>query len=302
MSRPLPISSASSSQGSPDSVLEGLVRNPYSVAEPAVRSAPFVFASPHSGRIYPPAFLATSRLDALVLRRSEDAFVDELFAAAPGQGAVLLMAHFPRAYVDVNRAESELDPGMFEGIVSLRPAGRSARVTAGLGVIPRVVRDGVEIYRQALPADEAAFRLEAFYRPYHTALADLVADTKQRFGRAVVIDCHSMPPLARGYDVVVGDCHGEAAAPELSAFIQKRFRHLGFNVGRNSPYAGGHTTSLYGRPASGFHAIQIEINRGLYLDEKRMEKTVGFADCRGLISQFVTQLIAEAGSLLPSQH
>jgi N-formylglutamate deformylase len=261
-----------------------------------------VFASPHSGRIYPPAFLAASRLDALVLRRSEDAFVDELFAVAPGQGAVLLMAHFPRAYVDVNRAESELDPGMFEGIVSLRPAGRSARVTAGLGVIPRVVRDGVEIYRQPLPADEAAFRLEAFYRPYHTALADLVADTKQRFGAAVVIDCHSMPPLARGYDVVVGDCHGEAAAPELSAFIQKRFRQLGFNVGRNSPYAGGHTTSLYGKPASGFHAIQIEINRGLYLDEKRMEKTVGFADCRGLISQFVTQLIAEAGSLLPSQH
>jgi N-formylglutamate deformylase len=165
-----------------------------------------------------------------------------------------------------------------------------------LGVIPRVVRDGVEIYRDALPADEATFRLEAFYRPYHAALAQLVDETRARFGTALIIDCHSMPPLARGYDVVVGDCHGEAAAPELSAFIQKALRNLGFNVGRNSPYAGGHTTSLYGRPSAGLQAVQIEVNRGLYLDEKRMEKTSGFAECRGLISQFVSLLTGQAAS------
>jgi N-formylglutamate deformylase len=300
MNRPLPLAAASDpSRESFDTLLDGLVRNPFSIAEPQLRTAPFVFASPHSGRVYPPTFLAASRLDPLVLRRSEDAFVDELFASAPHEGAVLLMAHFPRAYLDVNRAEGELDPGMFDGQIGYRPAGRSARVTAGLGVIPRVVRDGVEIYRHTLPAGEAAFRLETFYRPYHSALAQLVADTQARFGVAVVIDCHSMPPLARGYDVVVGDCHGEAAAPELSAFIQKCFRNLGFSVGRNSPYAGGHTTGLYGKPTAGLHAIQIEINRGLYLDEKRIEKTVGFGECRNLVAQFIAELISKADGLLP---
>jgi N-formylglutamate deformylase len=301
MNRPLPLVQPELSEIERDPVLDSLVNKPFSVAEPAIRSAPFVFASPHSGRIYPPSFLSTSRLDAVVLRRSEDAFVDELFAAAPQQGAVLLMAHFPRAYLDVNRAESEIDPGMFEGITGLRLAGRTPRVTAGLGVIPRVVRDGVEIYRRPLPADEAAFRLDAFYRPYHAALSQLVADTTARFGAAIVVDCHSMPPLARGYDVVVGDCHGEAAAADLSSFVQKTFRNLGFSVGRNSPYAGGHTTSLYGKPASGLHAIQIEINRALYLDEKRMEKTAGFADCRGLISRFVAELVAHTAAWLPAK-
>jgi N-formylglutamate deformylase len=299
MNRPLAVSLDSSPNGI-DPTLDALVEKPFTVAEPAVRSVPLVFASPHSGRVYPQSFLLASRLDPLVLRRSEDAFVDELFAAAPGQGALLLMAHFPRAYLDVNRGEGELDPGMFEGSVVHRANGHTARVTAGLGVIPRVVRDGVEIYRHALPADEAAFRLDAFYRPYHTTLANLVAETKARFGTAIVVDCHSMPPLARGYDVVVGDCHGEAAAPELSSFIQKAFRNLGFNVGRNSPYAGGHTTTLYGRPATGLHAVQIEVNRGLYLDEKRMEKTAGFADCRRLMSQFVALLAVQSAALLPA--
>jgi N-formylglutamate deformylase len=281
-----------------DAAVRALVEKPFSVAEPTVRTAPFVFASPHSGRVYPPSFLEASRLDAVVLRRSEDAFVDELFAAAPHHGALLLMAHFPRAYLDVNRAQEELDPAMFDGAITPSVGPRTARVAAGLGVIPRVVRDGVEIYRQRLPGSEASFRLSAFYGPYHAMLSHLVDETKARFGSAVVIDCHSMPPLARGYDIVVGDCHGEAAAPELSSYIQSSLRALGFTVGRNSPYAGGHTTSLYGRPHCGMHAIQIEVNRGLYLNEKRMERTAGFGPCQALLAQFVSGLLAQDGRWL----
>ena len=278
-----------------DGVLQDLSHAPFTLFEPKQRTTPFVFASPHSGRVYPPSFLRASRLDPVVLRRSEDAFVDELFAAAPEEGAVLLCAEFPRAYVDVNRAEGELDPAMFDGLVAGQ-GSRTPRVAAGLGVVPRVVRDGVEIYRGLIPASEAAFRLAAFYRPYHTALAEQVSRTAAQFGTAIVIDCHSMPPVSRGYDVVLGDRHGTSAPAELSAYIEQSLRSLGFAVGRNSPYAGGHTTSLYGRPASGLFAVQLELNRALYLDERRMEKTSGFAACQSRLSEFVSRLLAEPGS------
>jgi N-formylglutamate deformylase len=276
-----------------DPVLLALLREPFSIVEPAGQATPFVFASPHSGRLYPQSFLDASCLDSLALRRSEDAFVDELFACVPQAGATFLTAHFPRAYVDVNRAESEIDPAMFDGPLPLPVGARSARVSAGLGVIPKVVRDGVEIYRRRLPPREAAFRMEVFYRPYHAALARLIDQVRSRFGVALVIDCHSMPPTARGHDVVLGDCHGEAASRELSAFMHETLISLGFSVGRNAPYAGGHTTSLYGKPASGAHAVQIEINRGLYLDERRMEKTCGYADCQVRIARFVAALVGE---------
>ncbi len=278
-----------------DPILHALLQEPFSIAGPVDASGPFIFASPHSGRLYPQSFLGASCLDGLALRRSEDAFVDELFASAPLEGATFLKAHFPRAYVDVNRAESEIDPMMFDGPLPLSPGARSARVSAGLGVIPRVVRDGIEIYRRRLPAREAAFRVEKFYRPYHAALARLLEQTQSRFGSAVLIDCHSMPPPARGIDVVLGDCHGEAAAPELTAHVQKALTALGFSIGRNTPYAGGHTTCLYGRPRLGVHVIQIEVNRGLYLDERRMEKTQGYAECKARIARFVAGLVAAPG-------
>jgi N-formylglutamate amidohydrolase len=288
-------------RAAPDEVLQRLMQEPFRLAEPAVRSAPFLFASPHSGRLYPPSFLRASRLDPLVLRRSEDAFVDEFFAAVPQHGAAFLTAQFPRAYLDVNRSEAELDSAMFESGHGTPAGTRTARVAAGLGVIPRVVRDGVEIYRGLLPVAEAAFRLNSFYRPYHEAVQREVGRIQGLFGVAVVIDCHSMPPVARGYDVVVGDRHGTAAAPELSGFVERSLRALGFSVGRNTPYAGGHTTSLYGRPSTGLHAVQIEVNRGLYLDEKRMEKTAGFAECLALLSEFSAGLIRQTGPWRPER-
>lgn len=274
-----------------DPVLAALQLTPFTVVGPVHKPAPFIFASPHSGSEYPLSFIAASRLDAMDLRRSEDAYVDQLFEAAPAYGATLIKVHFPRAYVDVNRAERELDPHMFDGSIEPLPSQRTVRVAAGLGVIPRVVKEGVEIYRRRVLASEADFRLAHFYRPYHFRLAQLLNEARAQFGAAILIDCHSMPPLARGHDIVIGDCHGEAAGAELTEFVETALKGLGFRVGRNSPYAGGYTTSLHGRPLAGFHALQLEINRGLYMDEKRIEKTKGFADCQVLFTRFVAALI-----------
>jgi N-formylglutamate amidohydrolase len=282
-----------------DRELAGLVAEPVEVLRPCVTAGPFVFASPHSGRIYCEAFVRASRLDALSLRKSEDAFVDELFACAPAWGAPLIAARFPRAFVDPNRGPGEIDAAMFEGPLSVPVGGRSPRVIAGLGVIPRVVRDGLEIYRARLPAGEAAFRLDRFYRPYHAALEALIAEAKAAYGIAILVDCHSMPPPSRATDVVIGDCYGESASAELTQTVQRALVELGFTVTRNAPYAGGYTTTLYGRPRQGVHAIQIEISRSLYLDEARIDKTEAFADCRARLGRFVERLTAAAERFLP---
>jgi N-formylglutamate deformylase len=282
------------SDGAPggDSMLEDLRAAPIIVARPERQTAPFIFASPHSGRVYPASFARQTRLDSMMLRKSEDAFVDELFAAVPELGAPLIAARFPRAFVDANRAPGEIDPAMFDAPLASVIAPRTPRVAAGLGVIPRIVRDGVEIYGARLPAYVADFRLESFYRPYHAALAKLVSETRALFGIAIVIDCHSMPPPSRGSDVVIGDCYGEAAAAELIVAAQRALAELGFIAARNTPYAGGYTTNLYGRPEAGLHALQIEISRALYLDEGRMTKTAGFADCKERLTRFAARLMA----------
>lgn len=285
-------------EGGEDAALDALAVAPVDLRLPARLSSPFVFASPHSGRMYPASFARATRLDPITLRKSEDAFVDELFETVTELGAPLVAARFPRAYVDVNRAPNELDPQMFDAPVDPRAGPRTARVAAGLGVIPRIVRDGVEIYGTRLPAGEANFRIERFYRPYHTALAKLVTAARAEFGVAIVIDCHSMPPPAKGQDIVLGDCHGEAASPALSAQAQRLLAELGFSVARNAPYAGGYTTSLYGRPHERIHAIQIEVSRALYLDEPRMERHDGFHECKKRLHRFAECLLAARGPWL----
>jgi N-formylglutamate deformylase len=278
-----------------DAELHALAAEPVLLRAPKTLRSPFIFASPHSGRIYPTSFARSARLDPITLRKSEDAFVDELFDFVPDLGAPLIAARFPRAFVDANRGPGEIDPAMFDAPIAA--AGpRTPRVAAGLGVIPRIVRDGLEIYGARLPANEAVFRIARFYRPYHDALAKLVAEARAAFGVAVVIDCHSMPPTTRGSDVVIGDCYGEAAAGDLILHVQRSLAELGFAVVRNAPYAGGYTTALYGKPSERVHAIQIEISRGLYLDEVRMEKTAGFAACKTRLSRFAAGLVEAAGS------
>jgi N-formylglutamate deformylase len=259
-----------------DADLAGLYARPFRLVRPAAQTVPFIFASPHSGRHYPASLTRASRLDPLTLRRSEDAFVDELFAEAPELGAPLLAAEFPRAFLDVNRGQGEIDANMFAAPVTVAVDLPSARVAAGLGVIPRIVRDGAEIYRGKLNPEEARQRLEKLYRPYHQALEMLVSETLARFGVAVVVDCHSMPSGLSAPDIVLGDRYGASAAPLLSRLAEDCFAREGLGVARNAPYAGGHTTMLYGRSAQGCHALQIEINRGLYLDEERIAKKPGF--------------------------
>lgn len=255
---------------------EALLVEPFRLDRPKRQTVPFVFASPHSGRVYPPSLVQRSRLDTTTLRRSEDAYVDELFAAVLDLGAPLLCAQFPRAYLDVNRSMAEIDAAMFDAPLGIAVDIPSPRVAAGLGVIPRVVRDGAEIYSGKLHSSEADARLNQLYKPYHRMLAELLEQTVSEFGVAVLIDCHSMPSALSVPDIVLGDRYGASAAPALTARAEQAFMREGFGVARNAPYAGGHTTAVYGRVAVGRHALQIEINRVLYLDEDKIAKKAAF--------------------------
>ena len=264
--------------------------------QPPLPILPLVLASPHSGAEYPSGFLAVSRLDPLTLRRSEDSFVDELFAAAAGLGAPLLAARFPRAYLDVNREPWELDPTMFSDSLPNYANSRSPRVRMGLGTLARVVASGEEIYAKKLRFVDAKRRVDGLYYPYHRALRRLVEETQTAFGGYLLIDCHSMPSAASavggepGADIVLGDCHGTACAPGIieaaRAFLTKR----DFTVAINAPYAGGFTTGHYGSPRHGRHALQIEINRALYMDERKFKKKPGFDRLAGEMTGLITHL------------
>ena len=265
---------------------------PFRLDRPARQTVPFLFASPHSGRSYPASLLENTRLDATTLRRSEDAFVDELFAGVVQLGAPLLAAQFPRAFLDVNRSSAELDAAMFDAPLGVPVDTPSPRVTAGLGVIPRIVRDGAEIYRGKLDTSEAENRISQLYQPYHQALAALMQETRARFGVAVLIDCHSMPSALSVPDIVLGDRYGASAAPALTTRAESALVREGFSVARNTPYAGGHTTVLHGRVALGCHALQIEVNRALYLDEEKIVKKAAFETVRQRLTRALRNVVA----------
>ncbi|KAB1087948.1 N-formylglutamate amidohydrolase [Neorhizobium galegae] len=268
----------------------------FEVREPATQTVPFVFNSPHSGSFYPPEFLAESGLDSLAIRRSADHYVDELFADATELGAPLLLAHFPRAYLDVNREPYELDPRMFDGPLPPFVNIGSMRVAGGLGTIPRIVAENMEIYRRRLPVDEAMSRIETIYKPYHACLRKLIARTHARFGLAILIDCHSMPGNIRlsGSDVrpdfIIGDRYGTSASAELSRAAMQFLEGMGFSAVRNKPYAGGFITEHYGRPVRGLHALQIEINRALYVDEMTLARRPEFPVIAAALSTFMRQM------------
>jgi N-formylglutamate deformylase len=271
---------------------------PYRLAEPVGPVAPAVFSSPHSGRWYPPDFVRRARLGALALRASEDAFVDELFTAAPRFGAPLISATAPRAYVDLNRGPEELDPAVVEGV---RATGLNPRIAAGLGVIPRVVAEGQAIYAGRISRAEAAERLSRHHAPYHEAITGLMRRAAATQGVALLFDCHSMPsdalraaPRVRGRrpEVVLGDRFGASAADWAVAEAQAAFESAGFVVVRNTPFAGGYITQRYGRPSQRWHAVQIELDRALYLDERRIERSAGFDALRQALEPVVARLCA----------
>jgi len=256
---------------------------PFEILEPAEWRGPVLFNSPHSGNVYSRGFLSASRLDLATLRRSEDSFVDELCLDAVRRGYPLLRAHFPRCYVDVNREPYELDPRMFEGRLPSFANTRSMRVAGGLGTIARVVGDAQEIYGHRIPVDDAIRRIEGLYKPYHRALRRLFTRIHRDFGAAILIDCHSMPSTAGAKDerpradVVLGDRYGTSCVALVAETVESTLRAQGYSVSRNKPYAGGFITEHYGNPAAGLHAIQLEFNRALYMDERRFERTPSFA-------------------------
>lgn len=270
----------------------------FDVEEPIAAECPVVCNSPHSGRNYPTAFLGQTRLELETLRRSEDTFVDELFADAPLSGVPLMRAHFPRAYLDVNREPYELDPRMFEGRLPAFANTRSLRVAGGLGTVARVVGDSREIYPRRIPVSEALMRIENFYKPYHRTLRRLVTRAQKGYGFALLLDCHSMPSNAGGRDerpradIVLGDRYGTSCAPEITELVERTFRAQGYTVLRNKPYAGGFITEHYGDPAAALHALQIEVNRALYMDEARYLKIAAFENVKRDLGRMVAAVAA----------
>ena len=293
-------------------VVEPELDPPFDVIEPARLSSCVVLSSPHSGSIYPARFLASARLDPTTLRRSEDAFVDGLFAGGVQWGAPMLRARFPRAYLDVNREAYELDPRMFDGRLPAFVNSRSLRVAGGLGTIARVVGEAQEIYAKRLSVDEAIRRIDHLYKPYHATLRGLLDRATQAFGQTLLIDCHSMPSCNAGAppglqsrddrlkaDVVLGDRYGTSCGRAITDMADLELSRLGYSVERNKPYAGGFITENYGRPAQGGHALQIEVNRSLYMDERRLLPNEAFQTVAAHLTAVVQSLAALMENGLP---
>ena len=272
-----------------------MTRPAYYLDDPKTLRSGVVFASPHSGRDYPWPFLRASVLDEQSIRSSEDAFVDQLFDCAPQFGAPLLRAAAPRAYVDLNRSADELDPALIDGV---RRNGHNPRVASGLGVVPRVVANGRAIYHGKLRMAEAQARLADVWHPYHDRLQALLLRAIDRFGEAVLIDCHSMPheavdgvaPRGARPEVVIGDRFGASSRGDVVDRVEAAFAAAGFRVARNAPFAGAFITQHYGRPSRNQHAIQIEIDRALYMDEKRIVPHAGFDELRARLRGVVAEL------------
>lgn len=271
------------------------------VIAPLVQTVPVVFASPHSGHDYPASFVAASQLDPVSLRRSEDAFIDELYEHAPRVGAPLIRAHFPRAYADPNREPWELDPEMFSGPLPAWVNTTSPRVRAGLGTVAKVVTDGAAIYKDKISFAEAERRVETCYKPYHAKLTQMLDATRDQFSAYLLIDCHSMPsiggPMDRDpgtdrVDMVLGDANGTSCTPHVTHLVYNVLKDLGYRVVLNTPYAGGFTTRHYGVPASHGHALQIEVNRALYMDEHSISRNHGFAKLAGSLSTMIEAICA----------
>jgi len=258
------------------------IKQAYTIKLPDVVRTPLVYSSPHSGRNYPDDLTARTPLRLQKLRSLEDCYVEELFDHVTDQGAPLISAEFPRAYIDANREPFELDPKLIKPPLPAYANSKSLRVKGGLGTLPRITADGSAIYRTKLTMDEALQRIARFHQPYHQKLTELTTGARDKFGMAVLIDCHSMPSSSHfsqdtiSSDIIIGNRFDRSCGSDITNLVVDGFRSLGFKVALNRPYAGGFITEQHGRPDTGIHAVQIEINRALYLNEYRYEKSDKF--------------------------
>jgi N-formylglutamate amidohydrolase len=273
----------------------------FEILAPSAWTAPAVFNSPHSGSQYPADLLRMTRLSHAALRKSEDCYIDELFLSCVEHGAPLLRALVPRAYIDLNREAYEFDPRMFACELPGYMNTSSPRVAGGLGTIPRLVAEGEEIYRERLSLADALARVETIYRPYHRTLNALLDEVLDNIGSVLLLDCHSMPSNATNFispphqmsvDVVIGDRYEASCPAEITGFVENLLRAQGLRVVRNKPYAGGFITQNYGSPTLGRNALQIEINRGLYMDEVRFEKNANFTALQAALAKTIKALLA----------
>ena len=271
---------------------------------PDIPKVPFLFNSPHSGADYPDHFLKQSRLDALVLRKTEDAFVNQLFDNVVSYGAVFLQAMFPRSFIDLNREPYELDKSMLVGALPAHANTKSARVRNGLGTVARLVSEYEAIYKRRLPVEAVLRRIELIYKPYHKMLGQQLDEIYEKWGLSVLVDCHSMPSITplgrinRQADIVIGDRYGTSCDTSITNHVRESLASKGYNVTLNKPYAGGFITQNYGRPEEGRHAIQIEINRAIYMDESRIEKTSNFS----LLKKDLDEAMQEVVQQVTEEH
>jgi N-formylglutamate amidohydrolase len=277
----------------------------FDVLLPSSPTSCVVFASPHSGRDYSWSFMRKTVLNEHAIRSSEDAFVDQLFECAPQFGAAFLKAGAPRAYVDLNRARDELDPALIMGV---RRVAHNPRIASGLGVIPRVVANGRAIYRGKMSQEEAQERIAQYWVPYHERLQELLNVAHNRHGQTVLIDCHSMPHEAmdgvaragiRRPDVVLGDRFGAAASGDVVDRIEAAFADAGFVVTRNTPFAGAYITQAYGKPAKGQHAVQVEIDRSLYMNEQLIRPNGDFEVVQASLRRVVEEVALIGSGRIP---
>lgn len=267
----------------------------FEIVRPSRLKAPVVFASPHSGTLYPKDLMDRLSLPLLNLRRTEDAFVDELFEDAPQHGGTLMKANYARSYVDLNRDARELDEEMFSDGLPRTAGMPGTRVKAGLGCLPKVGSTGEVFYNAQLTKLHGLRRLERVHDAYHQSLKSELEAFKQDWAERILIDCHSMPSRQPGRpkmpDIVLGDRFGSSCSGRLTGLAERFFRKAGYTVARNAPYAGGYTTRAYGRPRRGAHVLQIEINRGLYMDEQTVQKGTGFVAMQKNVSNFAEHLL-----------
>jgi N-formylglutamate amidohydrolase len=284
--------------------IEADLSPPFTIGMPRPQTSPVVLCSPHSGRVYTRHFLSQSRLDPRALRKSEDCYVDDLFSCAADLGAPLIAARFPRAYLDVNREPYELDPHLIGEPLPDYANTQSIRVAGGLGTVARIVADGEEIYRSQLGLEAVLERIDLLYVPFHRALADLLSETCRTFGYAILIDCHSMPSQASAQasavrpEFVLGDRFGVSCDLRITRFVRDCLQKLGYDVQLNRPYAGGYITEHYGRPLKGVHALQIEINRGLYMDEVTCRPTAGYDELKADLARLCQRITTELPLLI----
>jgi len=278
----------------------------YTLLSPERQTTPAIYASPHSGRFYPNRFIQASPLNATALRRSEDAFVDDIYECCVEYGSPILKANYPRAYVDVNREPYELDPDMFDAPLPSYVNVESQRALAGLGTVAKVVTNGANIYEGKLNFEEVVDRINYIYHPYHATLLDMIENTLDQFGTCLLIDCHSMPsglPTPDGHiqsidtDIILGDRFGTSCSPWITDRVQNILEKEGFSVRRNRPYAGGFTTQHYGDPTQQVHTLQIELNRALYMNEKAVTPLNDLA----LIKERFTHIVENINMLATSK-